>query len=300
VASSRLWIKKQLEGGHMLAVLETLEPLSNEKKIVSCGFIVPNREQIRQIDMEKMRSRENEMATRMAHLALSMVFHRTKRMLYLLIGPAARSYVFADGDPENCEAETELILADAARDLRFQDLGARKPGLDALNTRSIFRHVNIQQMVLILKTSASGTSERARYFFKSAHARLMTSLTNEDAFNNVKNQPVSSNKEASLEFLYAELINSKLLDTKYKFQEVPLAQSSVIRGASLPPHAYRFNALRVPQEFSGVMSWKQATTTWSPRGNDWSIPWADLVLREFAEGPWGFPLGYLPESCVFL
>ena len=143
---------------------------------------------------------------------------------------------------------------------------------------------------------------RAQRFFTDAHARMVGSQICEDGFNEEKNAVPYKNRRVAVEGAYYTLISRKSLSTKHDFLDVQPSAVSV-RDRQLSNDAYMLSMPCMPASFREVTSFASTPTWVSPRAEDWSVPFADLVMVQQARAQEGLDkiksawLGALFDLC---
>lgn len=238
---SSLWIRDQLCGGffgNMLAILRCFE---NIAALARCGFNIPRGdEQVRLGNgCAEDISFECEVAGYMGLLALSLVGHRIRRSLWLLMGWPARSVLVKEGG--------ELagrVVATLSR--QFEDhttlIGHFRhiPKVTAIINRSMFNLMCVKQHVQALVKSDWVVSPAYNSFLAESHDCAMSSQMVEEGFHVMKSCARShSNRHSKEHTFWAALISSRVLSTRHDFDEVRARSSSSTRAPELPKEVTR-------------------------------------------------------------
>ena len=92
------WLKRQLTGGFVDVVHETMAVISSPSKLQACDFIFPIGDVMTVLKPEEHQHREDEMMSRLAHACCGINGARLKRCGWMLLGWGSRSCFFTEND----------------------------------------------------------------------------------------------------------------------------------------------------------------------------------------------------------
>jgi hypothetical protein len=106
VHATQPWLKEQLDAKFFNTCFSTFELITKESVLEYCEFVIPNADQMANLQREEVEPEENQMARVFGHLIVAMNFHRLKRCGWLICGWSSRSAFFIE---DSARARQEVV-----------------------------------------------------------------------------------------------------------------------------------------------------------------------------------------------
>lgn len=236
---------------------------------------------------------DDELASKMARFAFTLVGFRMQRHLEMLAGwPSRFALVY-----HQCEGVRDKILEQLRDDWRlFQFSESLRTNFwKKKRERSVFHTVSVLQLVKCSEREGWRSTEKLRQFAMQRETGLRASQVVEDGFQRERRMEArGSNDQVSEERVWSELLRKKVLETVHHYQPIDPCPS-VPKAADLPRSLFVPQPRQASMQLSSIQGFNRTPQWCSPGAVSLPGLFADLELLRFADAHNAFDKA---ENCV--
>ena len=277
-SASRVWMLRQMQGEFMTNCFQVHTTLTSEADMQWIGFIIPKLKHSQFTLNEIEMSQQEDLATSMGRLSMQLIGCRLRRELWMLAGWPAKALLLLDA------ARADDVLASfrqASADFQvLKTLQDDTAGVKKVLHRSVFHHVSVQQLCLMLEESEFTVTPKVARFIQDRFSRIICSQIDEDAFQRQKNwkkqgfATLYSRPEKS----FAIPIVKKVLSDVHGYQEIAQLSEPIPADLQLPRDAFEAKGQSDAFLMKDIVNCKPTPEWYSPSAENLGVQHADLAL----------------------
>lgn len=187
---------------------------------------------------------QTEAASMFAKLTTSLIAHRVRRLLPLMVGWPRWQVLLLSGDVSVSGWAMAKLRRDYSNFLRLKEV----PGAACrrMQKRSIFNMTTVVQLVKVCEGEGWAVTDRLRQFVSRSARRITVTQLVEDGFNRERKEETRGiNSVVSANRLYSGVLKTQVLGKVHRYDEIKVQKQRRARNMTITP--------KVLQGHSGIV-----------------------------------------------